>query len=320
MGTPRWILIPNGNNLKASSAVGDVGTIDLPARYTYLKIRVDYIDGGSTPIDIGSYAALVTPANQIIGDVVLYRNGTPLRTHTAAQLDYLNLINGSQYARSSVSPGGTPGATTRQSLHIFLWEPWRKDKADTFIGAWPVSPDFGFDTFQLKLTCAYAIPATASFQVWALVDDLPPKGDNVFQFPGKKVYRQSLNSGGTVTDADTFLAKRDLYESICIMNPTGGSTYVSYVTIRKNGVPILDRVSQFSNIAELAASTMNVTVTNTPQTAGLFGFPVVFDAIDPVGSSLPVPPGTDLNVKIEYAGTASGNTLLLVERFGPLDA
>jgi hypothetical protein len=310
MATKRRILLPQINGIGASSAAGAVGTLDLPLGYRYHSIEIVYCDGGASPVDMGSNAAFLASSNQILADVVLYRNGIAERTHTAAELDYLNLINGSQYGRQQV---GT-GAAMRQTSTIFLAEPWRKDKADSDYMAWSADGANGFNSFQLKLTIGYAVPATGSFVIYATVDAplAPPSGGAQAV---KKVYRQSISASGTANDITT-LDARDAYQVIALKNPTGAA--ISKASLKVNGTIVFDSVNQLDNIARLVNSGLNVTTTNTPTTATMFGFPIVLDADDPLNSALPAS-GAALWLKLDYSTTASGNVVALLERLGPLD-
>jgi hypothetical protein len=295
MSTKRKLLLPAAPAFVASAAIGTVVTLDLPLGYRYHEISIGYVDGGSSPNDITA----------LFGDIIVYRNGTPERTHTSLELDHLNGLNGSQYQRQQL---GT-GANMRQVQTIFFAEPWRKDKVDTDRMAWSVDAANGFRTFQIKLTTLVQIPSTASFFAWARVDDAlkPPQNG---QQSVKKVYRAQIPASGSSNDVTT-LDARDAYQVISLKHPTGA--YIQYATLKNNGVIMFERVRQEDNAGDLTNLGLNPA---TSQTAGAFGYDIVLDADDPLYSAMPA---TAPWLKLEYSATASGNVVALIERLGPLD-
>jgi hypothetical protein len=297
MATKRKLLLPSLTGIYPGSLAGTVGTFDIPLGYRYHQLELVYVDGSGAPLDIRA----------LLGDVVLYRNGISERTHTSAELDHLNTLNGTQYGVQVIGAG----ATESQTQTIFLAEPWRKDKSDTDYMAWSADAPNGFRTFQLKLTLLANMPATASLYLRARVDApiAPPKGGAQSV---KKVYRQQLPANGVSVDVTT-LDQRDAYQTICLKHPTG--SYIQYATLKANGVLVLEKQNVYENVADLVQLGLNPANSITP---GAFGFDIVLDADDPLNSALPA---TDnpLWMKLDFAAAASGNVIALIERLGPLD-
>lgn len=299
--TKRKLLLPALTGIVASSAIGTVGTFDLPLGYRYHEINMVYADGGSSP---NAFTAM-------FGDIIVYRNGQAERTHTSAELEQLNTLNGSQYGVQAVGSG----AAQRATQTIFFAEPWRKDKSDTDFMAWSADKANGFNSFQLKMTLLIQFPTTATIQAWARVD-APIAPPAVRAQSVKKVYRQQFPATGTSNDITT-LDARDGYQTIVMKNPTGA--YIQYATLKQtssSGQIVHERVHQQDNVADLTNMGLNPP---SSQTAGAFGYALVLDADDPINSALPASGESPLWLKLEYSAAASGNVIALIERLGPLD-
>jgi len=306
MPTKLKIILPQIDGLQALSPIGTVGVVNIKPELGYRIHQFDivYVDGGGAPTDILA----------LIGDIVVWRNGVAIRTHTAAELDYLNQLNGTQYARQQVGAG----AAMRQTLRIYFAEPWRKDKADTDMLAFNAGLQNGVNRLQIKITLIAALPATASIYAQMRVDSeiAPPKG---VQWNLKKVYRQSLTASGTTNDFSGTLDTGDKYQVIALRNPTGA--YVQYATLKLNGNLVFERQRMEDNIGDLVQLGINPLAGQTlatAQTAGNIGFPIVLDADDPLNSALDTTGGV-LWLKTEYSAAATGNVSALIERLGTPD-
>lgn len=302
MSTKRRILLPSINGITAGSAIGAVGTFDLPIGYRYHRIELVYIDGGATPTDVLA----------VFGDVVVYKNTRAQRIHTAAELDHLNGLNcvlgDTEFNRQQVNTA----AAMRQILPIYFAEPWRKDKVDTDFLAWNVSQPWGWNSFQIKITLAAAMPATGSIVAYALVDDPLPVTNGGVQAV-KKVYRQQIPASGTSVDITT-LDAADAYQVIALKNPST-TGYISKVSFKRNGVPIVDQVWREDNVAALVQA--GLSPANSVAT-GAFGYDIVLDADDPVNSAL-VAQGQSLWLQPTFNTAAAGNVVALIERLGNFD-
>lgn len=298
MATKQKILLPAIQGIVPGSPVGTVGTINCPINYRYANIQLVYVDGGSSPNDILA----------MFDDILVFRGVKVQRTHTASELDHLNNLNGSQYARQQVNTG----ANMRQSLMIHFLEPWRKDKVDSDAGAWVVTPANGFKTFQITIKLATAMPSTASIIAYAWVDaplNIPAgKSQGI-----KKVYRQNIPASGTSVDVVT-LDESDFYQTICLKNPSGAG-YITKVNFKRNGDTFFENVVREDNIAHLVNLNMNPA---TSTTTGAFGFDMVFDADDPTNSALQAQ-GQALWLQPVFNTAANGNVIALIERVGTAD-
>ena len=299
MATKRRILLPTINGIVAGSSAGAVGTLDIPigTGFRLHQLQVVYIDGGASPQDITA----------LFADVNIFRNSIPERTHTSLELEHLNTLNGSQYARQQVNTG----AAMRQTQAIFFAEPWRKDKVDTDAMAWNVCAENGFRTLQVKFTLLAAMPATGSLVVYAWIEDLAQVFRGTTQ-PVKKVYRQQIGVSGTSFDVTT-LDARDAYQVIALKHPS--TSYINKVTLKRNNDLIMDQVNREDNVAAL--TNLGLTPASSVSVS-TFGYDIVLDADDPMNSAL-FAQGQALWMQLGFAAASAGNVVALIERLGPFD-
>jgi hypothetical protein len=294
--THKLIQLPSVSGIAASSAAGTVGTFNLPTGFRYHKLSLVYIDGGGSPSDVTA----------VVGDITVFKNTKAQRIHSAAELDRLNQLNGSQYARQQIGAA----ALMRQTLPIFFAEPWRKDVTDTDAQAWNVTAEHGWQTFQVMVKLAAAMPATGSLALLAWVDEpLPYTGKPQFI---KKVYRQEITCSGLKVDF-TGLDATDAYQTIALKHPT--TSYIVRAALKRNSEVIHDSVERADNVAHLAVQSLNPANSITP---GTFGYEIVLDADDPIRNAL-VAEGQKLWLQLEFAAAAGGNAIALIERVGPAD-
>ena len=297
MATHQLIKVPAISGIAPGSAAGTVGTFNLPLGYRYHKILLVYVDGGSSPTDIVS----------MFDDINVYKNTKSQRLHNGAELERLNVINGSQYARQQIGSG----AAMVQIQEIYFAEPWRKDKVDTDSRAWIVTADAGFKTFQVTVKLLAAMPSTGSLVAMAWVDaPLPLPAGKVQSI--KKVYRQSIPASGTSNDITT-LDESDTYETIAMKHPTGA--YISSATLKRNGDLFTEDTLREVNVAHLTNQGMNPAASTT---AGAFGYEIVLDADDPAANGL-IAQGQSIWLQLKYSAAASGNVIALIERVGAAD-
>lgn len=297
MATHQLIKVPAISGIAPSSAAGTVGTFNLPLGYRYHKIALVYIDGGSSPTDILS----------MFDDINIFKNTKSQRLHTGAELERLNVINGTQYARQQIGSG----AAMVQIQEIYFAEPWRKDKVDTDSRAWIVTADAGFKTFQVTVKLLAAMPSTGSLVAMAWVDaPLPLPAGKVQSI--KKVYRQSIPASGTSNDITT-LDESDIYETIAMKHPTGA--YIASATLKRNGDLFTEDTLREVNVAHLVNQGMNPAASTT---AGAFGYEIVLDADDPAANGL-IAQGQSIWLQLKYSAAASGNVIALIERVGAAD-
>lgn len=297
MATKQKIVLPSISGIIPGSPAGATGTLNLPLNYRYANIQLVYIDGGAAPTDILT----------MLDDVIVYRGTKAQRIHTGPELEHLNVLNGTQYARQQVGAG----AAMRQSQTIFFAEPWRKDKADTDSGAWIATKENGFLTFQITVKLATAMPATGSLIAYAWVD-APLAIPNGKQQAIKKVYRQQIPASGKSIDITT-LAAADAYQVIAMKHPSTG--YITNATLKRNGDIFMDDVERADNVAALIGLGLNPASSTTNSA---FGYDIVLDADDPVNSSL-IAQGQALWMHLTFSEAAGGNVVALIERVGAPD-
>jgi hypothetical protein len=298
MATKRSILISSITGIVPGSAIGTVGTINLPIGYNYSRIRISYLDGGASP---GAF-------NTNFGDIIVYKNTKAQRTHTAAEMERLNILNGSQFGVQAIN--GT-GAVQRQTATIYFAEPWRKDKVDSASGGWNVTAQQGWTTFTVTIALLVAMPATGSIVVYADIDDAvnAPGIDQAI----KKVYRQQITASGTSIDVPS-LDARDAYQVIALKHPSTG--YITRASFKRGSQYFLERQYREDNVALLKQLGLNPADSVTVST---FGYEIVLDADDPMNSSLPVNSGLPPWLQLEFSAAAAGNVVALIERVGIAD-
>ena len=304
MATKRKIYLPSIANIGAGSAAGTVGLVDLPLYYDYHSIGFEYLDGGATPQDI-IYGPLGNGAGNgaggLLGDIALKINTDTKRIHSAAELDHLNAVNGTEYARQQIGAA----AAMVQVLKLNFAEPWRKDTAQAAALAATLTPAFGVNSAQLQITLGTAMPATGSLKLFAVVDSpkqQPPQGGALV----KKVVRQQIQASGTSIDVVT-LDKKGFYQTVLLKHPSTG--YITKATVKVNGT-VLRELGREANVAELLMAGMNPANSSTVST---FGFDIILDDDDPINSALPVE-GQDLQLKLDFSAAAAGNVVALIER------
>lgn len=300
MGLKRILQIPVPINV-ASQAAGSKLQLPIPLGYRYSRIDVVYIDGTGAPTSILT----------AFGDLELQVNSKTARIHSAAELDHLNGVNGTQYQAAGLITGA--GAAEVQVLPLYFQEPWRKDlsQADSF--AWNLDPSWGVNSVNLYITTAVALPATAQLFLLGYVDPVlaTPKGGGTQSV--KRVLRYDLPANGTANDFNAMQFGAGIYyQAFYFKNPSGAS-YIQYVTLKQDGTIIRDRISQAENIALDVAASMNP---GTSQAVGAFGYDMILDWDDPINSILPVADDSPW-LHLEYAAAASGNVRVLADIYAP---
>jgi hypothetical protein len=290
--------MPSVLGIAPSSASGTQGQFKLPLELLYYGLVLVYKDGGGSPSDI----------NTVLGDIEVRRNGVTQRLHTATQLERLNAINGSQYGRQQVNTG----ANMRQSARIFFHEPWRKDKVDAASGAWLVTADQGFKTFELFVTLAAAMPSTGSLELLAWVADPLKLAAGQSQLV-KKVYRQSLTASGTDSDYNLF-SRKGRYQVMALTHPDSAGV-ITKVDLALGGEYQIKDVTREDNVAHLTQNGMNP---SNSTSASAFGYEIVFDADDPKESYLDNT-NRDIWLKTYFSTAASGNMYCMQEIVGQFD-
>jgi len=194
----RWIKAPSLVGLAASSTA--VCNLPVGPRYHTLMI-----------------SGTGTTAATHISEMRLKVNGKVQRVMTYAELQAINILNGSIY--------GVQGTSTFQ-LSIFLAEPWRKSNRDQDLLAWGTG---NLDSFQLEIDITSTAPTT--LYVIAQIDNsiVQQDGKSVQQPMGMITKWDRVQLPLTGTSPDYGLASfpiRDNYQSIHIVD--SGGTFTSY--------------------------------------------------------------------------------------------
>lgn len=306
--TKRRIKVPATGSTVVSATAGSIITFDLDLGLRYHDIDIVFSDGANAQ-------TLTT----VLGDIIVLRNDVAERTHTALELDHLNGVNGTQYLCANKT-SGTSGTDREQTMTIYLDEPWRKNIVQSDQLAWSVDAPNGFRTFQVKITVAVALSATASITLFANVDAplAPPKGGQ----PVKKVYRTGVTASGMANEFNNsnFPSSRGAYQAIYFKQPSTQGV-IQYVSMRNGGISgqvIWDHVSDYENFNYLTGRGLNPATVRGAASA--FVYDLVLDAYDPLSDAL-YASTNGLWLKVEYTtGTAAtGNIVALSEVIGVLD-
>ena len=280
--------LPTGN-------AAAVGTIRVKPGVRVSKVTLKYVDTVANAIDMLA----------LVGDITCFKNSTEFRLHTAAELDYLNRQNGSQYAYQKFTNPNT--GLVEQYLTIWFFEPWRIAAVDRESGAAVISANQGWNEngLEVQVKLLQAIPATGSFQQRAYVDFALQDLTTLQSL--KTVKRLNIAAAGTEFDYES-LPNVGRIQGINLKNPSGAGVIKS-VTFRSDGVTYLDDVTRgeaFDNLTGL--NIIPPPIGNVA--AGQFAFSWAFDDTDPVQSSLAARTPW-LKIKTDVA--ASGNVVALIE-------
>src|SRR6266404_7567 len=94
------------------------------------KIHIIWLELGYDATNANKELNPTDPANEMIGEIRLLVNGKVQRRIRGAELDQLNLLNGSQYGQSLGNAIVVGTAGYRTHVPIFLAEPWRNNNAE----------------------------------------------------------------------------------------------------------------------------------------------------------------------------------------------
>lgn len=300
MSVKRILQVPITSSF-ASATAGSKLFFPLQLGYRYHRIDIIYIDGGGSP-------TVVTTA---LADIELQINQRGFRLHAASELDHINGTNGTAYLAANLTTNGA-AANERQCLPILFNEsPWRKDQRQADSLAVNADPSWGVNAFSLFITVgASNIPSTASILILAYVDNVLANPKNMPQYL-KHVKRFDLPASGTAQDFNTVFPVGVGYQALYFISPTGG--YLSYLTVKADGVTIRDRVSNFDNVAAMEAAGL---VPGSSTSAAGYGYDMVLDWDDPIQNCLV--PVRELLLHAEYSASASGKLRTLADIYAPL--
>ncbi|HEV2691548.1 MAG TPA: hypothetical protein VG347_01490 [Verrucomicrobiae bacterium] len=291
----KFLQAPAIDGITAGSLASAVGTMYVkpPARIS--KVVLKYVDGGSSPTDILS----------VIGDITCFKNNSEFRVHSAAQLDFLNQQNGTQWAYQKL---GT-GATQIQYLTIYFFEPWRKMTSDAESQCLIVDPSQGWnkDGLQIQIKLLAAIPSTGALTAQIYMDDLIPNTNT--QQVCKIVKRQNIVVQGTEVDYLTIPQSGKL-QGINLTNPSTTGVIKSLI-FKANGVTYVDEVLREDMINHLTGMGVNPPAyANTGANQQSYSY--VVDDSDPIQAALALA-GANPWAKIKFTVASSGTVIALLE-------
>jgi len=292
-------IFQNGNavdGITAAANAAQVGNIYF-RQGRLSKIVFRYVDGSGAPADILS----------VLGDITCFKNKKAFRTHNAAQLDFLNQLNGTIYARQQVGAG----ATMVQFLTLWFFEPWRQDVSDKESQCLIVDPSQGFDRdglwVQVKLLLG--IPATGQLTYTMYYDNLIPQ--TTTQQTCKLVYRDNLNVQGLSTDMKS-LPQTGKLETLSFSNPSGGgSGTIKSVQAKVNNFTWLDNIPLEDMISHSKAAGVNHPA--LAQAAGAFQYVWTVDDVDPIQSALSLAGSVNPVVTLYYTAGSNGSVVAMSE-------
>lgn len=273
-------------------AAGKKAVVDLPLGLRYHCVW----------LELGNNATADNTISDLVDDIVVKINGKPQRTHTGAQLNALNGINGSSFL---LSASGTDGEADRR-LYLPIWfaEPWRKDQGEVASLALRAN---GIETFQIEVNVKPGLAAPI-VQGWYEFDyDNRPLGLL------SKYIRQDYSAVGTNRDINT-IDKRDFIESVHLF-PTSDGKYITEVKLTANGEEIRDRITFLQNRATLLGREL------VPDTDSVPRYDLVFDYDDPINGALPTQQNgkaiNELTLKLTWDSAANGTQTAIIKRTGP---
>ncbi len=253
---------------------GQTATLDVPIgpRYHVIWLVGDVVHASIVP----------TLAKVFDGLITVKLNGKPVRSHTAAELDALNTLNGAGFAATAIT------GTTYQRiwyLPIFLAEPWRKSYSATEAMAWPTSwpGNKKLGTFQIEI----AVPSNSGYTInsitaYAEQDNMLGSVDNA----GNPVMLISKWNRLTVPYAGnsgknyiTTLPRREILQQISIITNT--PAVIADLMVKVDGLIIRDATKDV-NDRTLIAREMNASGLSALR------YDVVFDYDDLPSSALPM--------------------------------
>lgn len=311
MATKRIVNLPN-----VSGWIGGVGgyaahtiTIDCPVGPRYHEIWLEMNSGATV---VGMAAAM--------GEIRVKVNGKVQRTHTAAELNFLNTLNGLQYIAN-----GFNSVSNVCCLPIYFAEPWRENEDAQDGLAWATGD---VSTFQIEIDMAVAAASAGLTKpvARAVIDNsLVKNGNALVDAPMGAIVKVGVVQIPVASGFNDFagLPKRDFYQSIHVIDANltefevkvdnniirQGTTNYNRAWLRAHGMlpSPTATVTPINVAADLAART---TYTD-----------IVFDHDDRIGSSLPMnfngKPVGDFNLRLNT--TTTGNVKCLYQRIGAPD-
>lgn len=283
----RKTLLPSFNGVASPGTA----TIDLPLGKRYHAVWLKFGDSVGTTLASGNF----------IREIRVKIDGKVQRTMTGIELNAINTAMGAAFAAKTSGSG----ATLLTYLPIWFCQPWRKTASEVEATCWNA---IGIDSFQIEVDIATGLSSVtlSGYYEW----DIPTSAKiGVIQ----KWVRQTFPASGTEYDITT-LPRKDFLEAIFLFPTVGGtSRYVNKARLVANGENRHDMITTLDNQAILLGRELNPDVSGTPR------YDLILDYDDPVNSALPAGALNELNLHVEWSGTAAGTMVGLSQTVGAPD-
>lgn len=280
---------------KTGIAAGEVAVFNCPKGPRYRKLLFGLGDLGAANTAAPSVSSIVDEINVILGSKTV-------RTYTGAQLDYMNTLNGSQYASYGVAGSANGGGRTY--LPIYFEEPWRKRPE---VGDGLAVQTGWLDkngVFQITLKLQSGI--TPYLDCMAVTDAYyNGKGPNQIM----KCYKKDSTTNSDVLDlANIFQGAPDgdAVESLTCFD-TSDSKSVIKGRLTFGSVTILDDVTYDQMTDDLKGYDMN-------PSAGAYN--IVFDHDDQLQSLYPVKSIGSSQMTLTLSAASAGSLRVIQTRLG----
>jgi hypothetical protein len=274
---------------------GATALINCPKGPRYRKLILALQNSAAANGNAPAVSAIVNEIKVILGSKTV-------RQFTGTQLDYLNTLNGSQYASYGVNSATNGGGITY--LPIFFEEPWRK-RPDVGDG---LAVQTGWlDTngvFQVSVQLQAGI--TPVLGCIAVTDAYySGKGANQIM----KVYvKDSVTNSAELDLANIFQGapSGDMVESLALFDTSDAKT-VTKARLTFGGVTIIDDETYDQMTDDLKGYDMN-------PSAGAFN--IVFDHDDQLQSLYPVKAIGSSQLTLTLSGASAGSLRMIQTRLG----
>jgi hypothetical protein len=248
--------------------------------------------------------------NEIVGDITLEVNGKAQRTHTAEELNGINILHDVDLAVKTT--GDVDDDDLISYLPILLAEDFRKDVPRGLALGWNA---LGIRSLQLKVQLVAGItsPSLSGWGVWDKADTGRGLG------PITKWKRQDLDAVGTPKDFGKVFdvgGNQDNFAQSLHLWPTSTGTvrYATEVELKLNNEIAHKRTFQ-QNQAVLVSKKMTPdTITpNTPR------YDLVFDESDAITDVRNLTQVNKQNLKVTFDGAPNGTMRVISLETGPVE-
>jgi hypothetical protein len=243
------------------------------------------------------------PAMTTLAELSLKLGSGIQRRLSGSKLDFLNALNGSQYAARDSVTGGANG-TGRKQFKVFFEEPWRKRNDYANGLAWQTGWLGKNDVFQARLDLSGMTSPVIS--AWAIVDDFSEgKPHNIV-----KMFEETDNvTSATYKSTKLFagMPENDLISQISFFNTTPNARTITKGRLKISGVDKFDDVTYQQNFTDLLGADMN-------PAAGAFHF--VFDQDDLFESLVRVGDIKNPSLELTLSAAETGSINWITQRLG----